>query len=59
MKSLVTFILWVALIVGYIRCVVKFIECDFNPIGKAEVVYGVGIVTGLGSIIGYLNIEDK
>jgi len=39
-------------------CIVKFISCDFKESYKAEVVYGVAMVTGLGAVVGYLNIED-
>lgn len=44
---------------GYIRCVYKMITCNWEPIGKAEVVYTVGTFTGAGVIIGYFNIKDK
>lgn len=45
--------------IGYVKCVIKFVNCNFDPIDKCEIVYGVGIFSGLGCIIGYINIEDK
>lgn len=46
-------------VVGEIKCIVKACNCNWEPIGKAEVVYTVGACTGMGCIIGYINIEDK
>jgi hypothetical protein len=45
-------------LVGWIKCLIKFIDCDFKPSYKAEVIYGVGTITGLGAIIGWVDIED-
>ena len=42
-------------IIGWIICVVKFINCDFAPVGKAEIVYGIGACTSLGGILGWFN----
>jgi len=44
---------------GYLRCVYKMCTCNWEPVGKAEIVYTVGTFTGAGVIIGYLSIEDK
>jgi hypothetical protein len=33
--------------------------CNWEPVGKAEIVYTIGTFTGLGAIIGYIPIEDK
>lgn len=46
-------------IVGECMCIYKAIACNWEPVGKAEVVYTAGALTGLGAIIGYINIEDK
>lgn len=46
-------------IVGEIKCIVKACRCNWEPIGKAEVVYTAGVLTGAGAIIGWLDIEDK
>ena len=36
-------------------CIVKFVKCDFEPSYKAEIVYGVSAVSGLGGIIGWFD----
>jgi hypothetical protein len=51
--------LWLAITFGYIRCIYKTVTCNWEPIGKAEVIYTIGTFTGTGFIIGYFNIEDK
>lgn len=48
-----------AVIVGEVKCIIKMCQCNWEPIGKAEIIYTVGTFTGAGIIIGYLNIEDK
>lgn len=49
----------VLLLVGEVKCVIKMINCNWDPVGKAEVLYTLGTFTGLGSIIGWIDIEDK
>lgn len=49
----------ITLLVGEVKCIVKMINCNWEPIGKAEVFYTLGTFTGFGAIIGYFNIEDK
>jgi hypothetical protein len=44
--------------IGWGRCVYKAVKCDWDPIGKAEVIYTVGVFTGAGAIIGWIDIED-
>lgn len=44
---------------GWISCIVKTANCNWNPIDKAEAIYTLGIFTGAGAIIGYIDIEDK
>ena len=46
-------------IVGQIKCIYKAINCNWEPIGKAEIIYTVSAFTGLGSIVGWIDIEDK
>lgn len=45
-------------IVGEVKCAYKMFNCNWNPIGRAEVLYTVGTCTGLGMVIGYINIKD-
>lgn len=49
----------IALLVGEVKCIYKAFTCNWEPIGKAEILYTVGACTGVGGIIGYINIEDK
>ena len=49
----------VALLVGEIKCIIKMIDCNWEPIGKAEVIYTGATFTGLGCIVGYIDIQDK
>jgi hypothetical protein len=50
---------YVLALFGEIRCIYKMCTCNWEPIGKAEVVYTIGTFSGAGVVIGYLNIEDK
>jgi len=59
MRTILILVLYLFLIIGEIRCIVKAIQCNWEPIGKAEVIYTGAALTGLGSIIGWFNIEDK
>lgn len=47
------------LVVGEVKCIIKAIGCNWEPVGKAEVIYTGAAFTGLGAIIGWLDIEDK
>ena len=59
MKSIILVILfWTLLVIGEIRCIYKAISCNWEPVGKAEIVYTGAALTGLGCIVGFLNIED-
>lgn len=42
--------------VGWIKCIVHFCNCDFKESYKAEIIYGVGICTGTGCVIGYIDL---
>jgi hypothetical protein len=49
----------VLLVVGEIRCIYKAITCNWEPVGKAEIVYAGSALTGIGCIVGWVDIEDK
>lgn len=49
----------VALLVGEIKCIIKAVQCNWEPVGKAEIIYTGASLTGLGAIVGYIDIEDK
>ncbi len=54
-KALLKIVIVSLLIMGYISCIVNFISCDFREPFKAETFYGIGIFTGLGTILGWFN----
>lgn len=56
---LIPTLIWTFLIVGEIQCIYKMINCNWEPVGKAEIVYTIGSFTGTGCVIGWFNIEDK
>ena len=57
--SIISVILIIFLFIGWVKCVVKACKCNWQPIGKAEVFYTFGSFTPLGTIIGWIDIEDK
>jgi hypothetical protein len=57
--GIIGILIMVVLIVGEVKCIIKAFQCNWEPIGKAEAVYTVAIITGVGSIVGYLDVEDK
>lgn len=59
MKLIFIWLLIIALVFGEIRCIYKAVTCNWEPIGKAEIIYAGAAVTGLGCIIGWMDIEDK
>ncbi len=52
-------ILVVGLLIGEVKCIVKAVNCNWDPVGKSEIVYTVAACTGLGGIVGWMNIEDE
>ena len=60
MKKVIFIILiWILGLIGEISCIYKAVTCNWEPIGKAEIFYTVGACTGLGAVIGWIDIEDK
>jgi hypothetical protein len=55
------FILLIILLflIGEVKCVLKAFNCNWEPIGKAEIVYTGAALTGCGCVVGWINIEDK
>ena len=49
----------IALLVGEVKCIIKAVNCNWAPIGKAEVIYTAAAFTGVGAIVGWIDIEDK
>jgi hypothetical protein len=57
--GLIWLIVAVALLVGEVKCIIKMVQCNWEPIGKAEVIYTAATFTGVGCIVGYMDIQDK
>jgi hypothetical protein len=57
--SILVIALIIAALVGEVKCIVKACKCNWEPIGKAEVVYTAAAFTGLGVVVGYIDITDK
>jgi len=57
-RSIISVVVWLILIIGEIKCIVKIFQCNWEPVGKAEILYTGAALTGLGSIVGWFNIED-
>lgn len=62
-KGILLIVVYTAIIstvvLGEIKCIIKAINCNWEPIGKAEIIYTASAVTGLGCIVGYIDIKDK
>lgn len=58
-KYLLSCLIWALALFGEVRCVYKMLTCNWEPIGKAEVIYTASAFTGLGVIVGYFNIKDN
>lgn len=56
--SLIYVALLIAFLVGEIMCIVKFFQCDFEEPYKAEIIYGISIVTGIGGVTGYMDFGE-
>jgi len=63
MKFLIVGLLFATLviggIIGEVRCIIKAVSCNWEPVGKAEIVYTGAALTGFGAIVGWIDIEDK
>lgn len=65
MKKTVNIILFIQLaimvlaLVGEVKCIIKAVNCNWDPVGKSEVIYTVAACSGLGAVVGYFDIEDK
>lgn len=59
MKKVIPITLIIFLLVGEAMCIYKAVTCNWEPVGKAEVIYTGAALTGLGSIVGWFNINDK
>jgi len=57
--SFITVIIYILLLVGEVKCVVKAFQCNWDPIGKAEILYTASACCGFGCIVGWIDIKHK
>ena len=46
-------------LVGEVKCIYKAVKCNWEPVGKAEIIYTGAALTGFGAIVGHFYIEDN
>jgi len=49
----------VLLLVGEVKCFIKMVKCNWDPVGKSEIIYTASFFTGFGGVVGYFDIDDK
>lgn len=59
MNGFLSLVLVVFFVGGEIGCIVRAFSCNWQPVGKAEIVYTGAAMTGLGCIVGWIDIKDK
>jgi hypothetical protein len=51
-------LLVIFLVVGEIKCIVKFFDSDFEPSYKREAIYGFSAIGGIGCVVGWMDFPD-
>lgn len=59
MKKGLVLLIIVLCFIGEIRCFYKAFTCNWDPVGKAEIVYTASALTGFGFIVGWIDIKDN
>lgn len=59
MKTLIYLAIIIAVLYGEVRCIYKALTCNWQPIGKAEIIYTASAFTGAGCIVGWFDIQDN
>ena len=59
MKHLIILAIVLFLIIGEVKCIINAFNCNWKPIGKAEVLYTASACIGIGSIVGWIDIKDE
>ncbi len=52
-------LLIIVLIVGEVKCIIKFFKSDFEPSYKREAIYGFSALVGVGAVVGYMDFPDE
>ena len=56
---IIVLLICILAIIGEIKCIYKAVNCNWEPIGKAEIIYTASACTGFGAIVGWIDIQDK
>lgn len=57
--TILSIIFAAVIIIGEVKCIYKAVKCNWDPIGKAEIIYTGASLTGLGAIVGWIDIKDE
>ena len=57
-KGSILALLFCVAFAGEVMCVIKAVNCDWDPIGREELIYTGAAVTGFGAIVGWMDIEE-
>lgn len=58
LKAILVIAIYILGIIGEIRCFYQFFTSDFESSYKREMIYGLSAITGIGAVVGYINIPD-
>ncbi len=54
--EVVVLVVVVAVIVGWVKNIIKLANCDFEAPYKAEVIHAIGLVPPIGMVTGWLDV---
>ena len=49
----------IVLVIGEVKCIIKFFNSDFEPSYKREAIYGFSALAGVGCVVGYMDFPDQ
>ena len=58
MKYIIYIAIFIAAIVGEVKCIINFFNSDFEPSYKRECIYGFSAILGIGAVVGYMDFPD-
>lgn len=58
LATMFVIIIWTVGAIGWLLNLVSFVSLDFESPYKAEVFRGIGVISPIGSVLGYFSITD-
>jgi hypothetical protein len=58
-RFLLTVLCGLFLLIGQSACGIKMYQCNWAPVGKAEIIYTAAFFTGAGVLVGWIDIKDE